>query len=647
MQVKNPIKLTTVLLASTVMVGSMVLPEAACGSGIARQRMAEAAERERLLALAGHAHVATIADVRKHKDALKDPNAALTAAGPADLTAILTTAAAAAGSAIHAHALATHENKLDALTLLEAAAAPAIPLAPTAAETADETGKSGIRTALGLDPTPAAFPGTTAEVTAFISAAKERLVRLPDKTAKAGARKATIAGHAVAIADVRKHKDALKDPNAALTAAGPADLTAILTTAAAAAGSAIHAHALATHENKLDALTLLEAAAAPAIPLAPTAAETADETGKSGIRTALGLDPTPAAFPGTTAEVTAFISAAKERLVRLPDKTAKAGARKATIAGHAVAIADVRKHKDALKDPNAALTAAGPADLTAILTTAAAAAGSAIHAHALATHENKLDALTLLEAAAAPAIPLAPTAAETADETGKSGIRTALGLDPTPAAFPGTTAEVTAFISAAKERLVRLPDKTAKAGARKATIATHVATIAELQKYADAIAIPHAALGGGRPLQLAIAHEVGVGGSTAHAMPIGTPEQMAAVVRAIEMALVHQGGLGGNALDDAAKSAIRTALGIDPTATAVSFATTRVQVLAFLVVAEAPEIHNMLAGVGALADPTLLKLDTVRRKLLTGTHNALTGAGVAASGANDSIHISLGRLGMP
>jgi hypothetical protein len=425
-----------------------------------------------------------------------------------------------------------------------------------------------------------------------------------EEEAKHKATLATLGGSAA------KHKDALANPAAALTAVGLTDLTAILTAAAADVASAANGLPLATNENKIDAMKAIEGGGG------------GDAPHKAAIRTALGLDPNPAAanHVAITADVTAFIAAAEERLVKLPGKTAKATDRKAQVTG-------LTKYKADLKDPAAALAAAGLTGLTAILTAAAADGASAANGLPLATNENKIDAMKAIEGGGG------------GDAPHKAAIRTALGLDPNPAApnHLAITADVTAFIAAAEERLVKLPEKTAKATDRKATIV-------ELQKYANAIAQPHTALGGGA-LQAAIAHEVTVIGSAAHGKPTATPEEKAAVVRAIEISAVHHGGLGGSVLNDTAKSAIRTALGIDPNP--ANFVTTRAQILAFLIVAEAPEIYNMLAGLGAPGDPTLIKLDTVRTTLLAGTYNAKTGANTGgAGGIGDTIVVSLTRLGL-
>jgi hypothetical protein len=288
------------------------------------------------------------------------------------------------------------------------------------------------------------------------------------------------------------------------------------------------------------------------------------------------------------------------------------------------------KYKDALKDPATALGGpAAPGNLTQATDNAVLVVGSAALAHAghVGTNAEKIAALEAIDGASAAGT----------DDVANSEVRTALGLDPNPLNYVATKPEVTTFINAAKERLVRLPDKTAKAGTRKAAVA-------DLQKYANAIANPHAALGGGQPLYLAFAAAALINPSASLGMPLGTADHTVAALRAIETAHLHHGGGVGIIDNDNAKAAIRTALGIDPAP--AQFLATGPQVLTFLIIAGEDQINNvMLAGiVGAV--PTIDKIEDIRTRLAAAQYRGDNGVNVGAGGAHDTIAVSLTRLGL-
>ena len=411
-----------------------------------------------------------------------------------------------------------------------------------------------------------------------------------------------IGGHVATIVNLQKHRNALADPTAALAGPGaPGNLTQAIDDAVLVALSAAAAHAghVGTNAEKIAALEAIDGASAAGT----------DDVANSAVRTALGLDSTVLNFAATKPEVTRFIKLAKTELVKTP-------ARKVT-------IVNLTKHRDALADPNAALTAAGPGTLTQAITDAKADGASAANPLPIGTVAEKIAALKAIEAIASPG----------AEDNYKRDIRIALGLKSDPAAL-GAVAPETAAVTQFREAATRQE----KTPARKAAIVN-------LKKYADAIEAPHTALGGGQPLALALGAAALINPSSAHGLPLGTVEEKAAALRATESAHLHYGGGAGILADDNAKAAIRTALGIDPTP--ANFAATRAQVLAFLIVAEEPDIRNKLAGLGGLGTPTVDKVEAVRTRLIPGTYNATTGAGPGpAGGAADTIAVSLGRLGL-
>jgi hypothetical protein len=278
------------------------------------------------------------------------------------------------------------------------------------------------------------------------------------------------------------------------------------------------------------------------------------------------------------------------------------------VAGAPGAPGGLMGYKNALADPAAKLGAAGAGTLTAAVTAASGDAHSAAHHMSHATNEDKIAAMRAIEGGGA------------GDARHKAAIRTALGLDPNA---PASNADVAAFITKAGDQI-----------------------------YINAVATPLPQLDPVRPLGAALAHAAGVPGSAAQGVPApahGAPadqitEYRIALLNAIETANLHV--VGGNADDDAAKIAIRKALGLplDP-------AQSRVNITAFLRSAEGAAIGVRLAGIGGLGASTIERLEDVRRRLEAGDHRAgaiggAAGANIGAGPANETIAAALTRLGL-
>jgi hypothetical protein len=201
------------------------------------------------------------------------------------------------------------------------------------------------------------------------------------------------------------------------------------------------------------------------------------------------------------------------------------------VAGAPGAPGGLMGYKNALADPAAKLGAAGAGTLTAAVTAASGDAHSAAHTMPHATDQDKIAAMRAIEGGVA------------GDAPHKAAIRTALGLDPNPAApdHAAITADVAAFITKAGDQI-----------------------------YIHAVADPHGAMLPGTPLETALVAAAAVGGSAANGVLVpahpATPEQTTeykiALIDAIETANLHVGGGGGLLVNDEAKTAIRKALGV-------------------------------------------------------------------------------------
>ncbi|MBM3468204.1 MAG: hypothetical protein FJX71_02080 [Alphaproteobacteria bacterium] len=218
-------------------------------------------------------------------------------------------------------------------------------------------------------------------------------------------------------------------------------------------------------------------------------------------------------------------------------------------AGHGADLAAITKLKDAMAHPNQALATPGaPGSLGAAIVAAAAdpacVIGGAVAAPAavgpapapvpmpIATEADKIAAIRALEAAGAHGA---------TNPQHRSAIRTALGLDPAPANFAATQAELNHFLAAAEQRLVHLPERTQRAAA--------------LTAYIDRLRTARAQLAAGGHFATLAANLKGLGGIAA-AMPDGNEDQRLAVINAVEAA-PPDGGLNDNG-----KDLIRTALNL-------------------------------------------------------------------------------------
>jgi hypothetical protein len=130
------------------MAGVFVLPEA--GYGMQHLRKKQEQEQQEKVALQARVHAGGT-----HQTALRDPGAALAAAGPGSITAAVTAASGDGGSAATGMPFATNADKIAIIRAVEGGGA------------GDNAHKAAIRTALGLD--PAAPAG---DVTAFVEAAR-------------------------------------------------------------------------------------------------------------------------------------------------------------------------------------------------------------------------------------------------------------------------------------------------------------------------------------------------------------------------------------------------------------------------------------------------------------------------------------------
>jgi len=261
-------KLGTALLltTATVMAAMMAVPEAAYG---AAQRMREhhAQQEKARQALEQSKKAEEVkfkAEEHKSKSldtyskALKDPAHALDGAHPLGIEL----------HKIKAHAV-THSHKIDLLEGIEAGG--------------DAVHKENVAKALGLNPADA---GVRADVGHFITAAKKRLVKLPEKKA--------------AIANLEKYKTALLDPVAILGAlAAPGNLPQAIADAVADAHSAANGRPHGTPAEKVDCLKRIETHDVPA-----------EQGHRSAIRNALGLDSTVGHFGATNPSVQRFIEMA-------------------------------------------------------------------------------------------------------------------------------------------------------------------------------------------------------------------------------------------------------------------------------------------------------------------------------------------------
>ncbi|MBM3468203.1 MAG: hypothetical protein FJX71_02075 [Alphaproteobacteria bacterium] len=223
-------------------------------------------------------------------------------------------------------------------------------------------------------------------------------------------------------------------------------------------------------------------------------------------------------------------------------------------AGHGTNLANMTKLKDAMAHPDRALNPATANSVGAALTAAAGdnacVVGGAVAPGAppgaampIATEANKIAAIRALEAAGAHGA---------TNPQHRSAIRTALGLDPSPANFAATQAELNHFLAVAEQRFVNLPLQTLIAGRLDGYINRLVTSQADIAP-------------GGHMANVALELAgVGVGGPgpnaapAANGMPHGTADQKLNIIQAVEAAATP----GPN---DAGKSLIRHALNL-PTA---------------------------------------------------------------------------------
>ena len=152
---KSKFKVT--LLISTVIASVFALPEAAYGATRLLQQKAQQEQEKAVLQAQVAVGGANIVGLTQYKDALANPAGALVAAGPTDLTAILGLAVGDGASAANALPLVNDADKMAAMRAVEGGGG------------GDAPHKAAIRTALGLDPNPAAanHVAITADVRAF------------------------------------------------------------------------------------------------------------------------------------------------------------------------------------------------------------------------------------------------------------------------------------------------------------------------------------------------------------------------------------------------------------------------------------------------------------------------------------------------
>jgi hypothetical protein len=294
MRVTKYLNGTTSLLITTAMIGMVILPNASYSLDKLARDQEQNRQRVAQLQAQVHAGGHAVGNLQRHKNALADPGATLAAAGAGTLTAAIAAASADAASAATGMPHVTDAEKIAIIQTVEGGGA------------GDDAHKSAIRTALGIDPTQANHVATAGEVNAFVTAAEERLVRLPGKTVKAAARK-------IEVANLTKFSNALTDSGAALAAVGAGTLMGALGAAVADAGSAANGLAIGNNTQKITALEAIEGGGA------------GDDAHRSAIRTALGIDPDPANFVATNPRVHDFFIIAKSTTVLLPQIDARLG----------------------------------------------------------------------------------------------------------------------------------------------------------------------------------------------------------------------------------------------------------------------------------------------------------------------------------